>query len=255
MAKRPDSKQATETLEEIESLFDRLADWVTTNPTIVLGVLGGILGIAAAVGITQAVGRSSEESASTAIGAIERSYREAMGAKPGQLDVPELANPETGRQVRADFSNQLQQAAAEHDGSRAAVRGRILAGTLQWQNGEQDAAIETWKQAAEDAPGGPLQGLALLRLGAGLEAKMDWAGAADVYGRASQVSDFPGRFLAMAQTARSWLAAGDEAKALEAFSRLEAAEPPIGSVPAHLQGQLEDLKARSTSAQDAAAAS
>ena len=104
MAKRPDSTQATETLHEIEGFFDRLAEWVTTNPRTVLGVLGGILFVAGAVGVVQSLGERSENSASSALGEIERSYRDAMGAKPGQLEVPELANPETGRQVRADFA-------------------------------------------------------------------------------------------------------------------------------------------------------
>ena len=141
---------------------------------------------------------------------------------------------------------QLQAVAAEHDGSRAAVRGRILAGTLQWQNGEQDAAIGTWKEAAADAPAGPLQGLALLRLAAGLEETEDWAGAAESYQHASESADFPGRYLAMAQAARNWIAAGDETRALELADRLEAAEPPAGSVPPHLETQLQDLRARRT---------
>ena len=46
---KPDSKQATETLHEIESVFDRMAHWATANPITLLAVIGGILAVLHAV--------------------------------------------------------------------------------------------------------------------------------------------------------------------------------------------------------------
>ena len=47
---KPDSKQATETLHEIESIFDRMARWATDNPVLLLGIIGGLLVGAASIG-------------------------------------------------------------------------------------------------------------------------------------------------------------------------------------------------------------
>lgn len=244
MAKRPDSKQATETLEEIDGAFDKVADWVTENPPIVLGVLGAILGIAAILGIVQSVERRTTNESSEAVSAIELAYRDAMGARPGDLAVPEPANPETAKGVRADFAEQLLTAGDEYDGTQAAVNARILAGVLLDENGDLGAAVEAWQRAADEAPAGPLQGLAHLRHGHGLERQDAWAAAAEAYGKAGANEAFPGRYLALAQSARAWVRAGEEGKALEVFASLEAADPPDGAVPAHLRSQLEELKTR-----------
>ena len=49
MAQRSASRQATETLQEIESVFDRLARWVAENPRQLLGALAAILIVIAGV--------------------------------------------------------------------------------------------------------------------------------------------------------------------------------------------------------------
>ena len=249
MAKRPDSKQATETLEEVNSAFDRAAEWVTENPPIVLGVLGTILGIAAIIGVVQTVDTQATNESSEAVSAIEIAYRNAMGARPGDLEVPEPANPETARGVRADYAEQLLTAGAEHDGTQAAVNARILAGVLLEENGDLGAAVAAWQLAADEAPAGPLQGLAHLRHAQGLEKQDEWLAAAEAYEKAGANEAFPGRYLALAQSARAWARAGDEAKALEVFASLEAAEAPDGAVPAHLRSQLEEMKARKGSSE------
>lgn len=245
MAKRPSSKQATETLEEIEGVFDRLADWVVTNPRAVLGVLGGILGLAALIGVSQSWALKSEQKGSDALAAIYSDYLSAMGATPSALEVEEPANPETGRRARAEYAEKLMAAADEHDGTRAAVDARIQAGVLQAENGDLEAALISWRYAADSAPASStLQSLALLRLGTGLEQNGDFLAAASAYGEAGDNTRFPARFLAMANAARCWLEAGDEEQALALYAKLEAADPPRGSVPEHVKARLEELKLR-----------
>lgn len=245
MAKRADSKQATETLEEIEGVFDRLAEWVTSNPRVVLGVLGGILGVAGIIGVSQSWASRSEQKGSEELGAIYADYLSAMGAAPGALEVEEPANAETGRRARAEYAEKLLAVSDEHGGTHAAVSARLQAGVLQAENGDLEAALASWRSAAEAAPASTrLHSLALLRLAAGLEQNDDLPGAAAAYAEAGDDPSFPARFLALASAARCWLEAGDEQQALALYARLEAADPPPGSVPDHVKARLEELKLR-----------
>ena len=82
MAKRSDSRQATEALQEIESVFDRLARWVGENPLQVLGVLGAILVLAASLSIWDWAQDRREMGASAAVARVQAAYLSAMGAPP-----------------------------------------------------------------------------------------------------------------------------------------------------------------------------
>ncbi|MCP3983078.1 MAG: tetratricopeptide repeat protein [bacterium] len=243
MAKRPDSKQATETLEEIESVFDRLAEWVSSNPRIVLGVLGGILGVAGIVGLGQSFSLRSEQKGSEELAAIYADYLSAMGATPGALEVEEPANREVGQRARTEYAAKLLAGADEHGGTLAAVGARIQAGVLQAESGELDAALATWREAADEAPApSSIRSLALLRLGGGLEKSGDFPGAAAAYAQAADNPSFPARFLALASAARCWLEVGDREQAKALYLQLEATEPPAGSIPEHVKSRLEELK-------------
>ena len=98
MAQRSDSRQATETLQEIESVFDRLARWVASNPRQVLGLLVAILLVAASLSLWDWARDRRETRASAAVARVQVAYLSAMGAPPGSFEVVEPANPETGRQ-------------------------------------------------------------------------------------------------------------------------------------------------------------
>lgn len=255
MSKRKDSKAATETLEEIEGLFDRLADWVSNHPRIVLGILGGVLSLAAAIGLTQTVLARGEQRASRVVAELETEFRRAMGAQPGDLELPELANPETAKATRAEYIARFLAIAKEHAGSRAAVSAWLQAGELQEDVGDQQGALSAWRAAAEEAPAGTeLRGLALLRYGAALEGTGDFSAAAEVYAQAGAIGGFPTRHLALAHAARCWVEAGDEAKALAAYATLEAADPSPGAVPAHVTARLEELRVRQSAGANAGTA-
>jgi len=247
VASRKDSQQATETLEEIEGVLDKAAEWATTNPILVLGVFGSILAVAAAIGGWDTYRQSRELAAADQVGRLLGEYRGAMGAEHGDITVTEPANPETARAAREQFAGLLEEAAAEHSGSTAAVEARIHAGNLRAKLGEAEAALAQWRLASDEAPrAGSLQGLALVRLASGLEDAGQPAEAAAAFEQAAGLSDFGDRRVALADAARCYLDAGDRDKALALAQRLEseADESPV-ALPEHVEARLTELRLRS----------
>ena len=243
MAQRKDSRQASETLQEIESVFDRVAYWVARNPRQVLGLLGAILVLAASLGIWEWAQHRRETRASAAVARVQTAYLSAMGAAPGSFEVVEPANPETGRQIREEFITRFLEAADEHEGAAAGVSARMEAAALQDQAGHHDAALESWRRAADEARGGgALEGLALVRLGRALESRSRWEEAGAAYEKAGGNQDLPTRFQALADAARCLAEAGDVDRALEIFERIEN-EAPETELPAHTRARLLELRA------------
>jgi hypothetical protein len=221
---KPDSTQATETLHEIESIFDRLASWVGQNPVPVLVGIGVALALAAGVGGFRAFHADREADASAAVAEIQADYLEAMGAPAGSLDVPEPANAEAAAATRREFAVRFRE---------AAERER-----------DREGAIAAWRAASENAPGGStLQALARTRLAGGLEAAGDSAAAAAEYLAAGQVPDFPGRVRALGDAARAFADAGQTERALEVFGGI--ADEDARELPPHVASRLAELEVRS----------
>jgi predicted negative regulator of RcsB-dependent stress response len=249
---KPDSTQATETLHEIESIFDRLAHWTAHNPVPVLAGLAAILLSAAAFGGYQAWRASQESAASAEVAAIEAEYQSAMGAKPGELEIPEPANAEAATATRREYATRLGEAADRLGGTRAAVAARLRAGQLHAEAGDSGAALDAWRAAVEAAPrGSALVALARMRLAAGLESAGDAAAAAEAYLAAGGVADFPGRVLALGDAARCFADSGQTARALEVFGGLSPEE--VEELPAYVAARLGELRIREREAGPAAA--
>jgi hypothetical protein len=243
LATRPDSRQATETLEEIDSLFDRMAQWISENPWPVLGALGGVLAVAALIGGVQSLQRARGDEAATAVAAVQGEYLAAMGAAPGSFAVVEPANPERALQIRTTYAARFQETAAAHAGSAAAVAAHLEAADLLFATGEDVAGRESLRAATAGAsPGSDLEALARLRLAGALEDAADPAGAASEYERVGAMDDFPEHVRALADAARCWLDANEADRALEAFARIDAAD--MASVPAYTRSRLRELAAR-----------
>jgi predicted negative regulator of RcsB-dependent stress response len=241
---KPDSTQATETLHEIESVFERLAHWVATNPVTVLVALGVLLSSAAGFGGYQAWSRSRETGASAEIAQIQAEYLKAMGAAPGAVDVPEPANAEAAAATRREFAARFREAAERRSGTAAGVTAWLQAGDLLDAVGDPEGAIGAWRAAAETASGGSaLEALARTRIAAGLEAKGDAAGAAVEYLAAGQSPDFPGRILALGDAARCFADAGQTERALEVYGGMDAEEQR--QLPPHVAARLAELRVRS----------
>lgn len=241
---KPDSTQATETLHEIESIFDRTASWVAHNPVPVLAGTAAVLLSAAAFGGYQTWRSHQEADASAEVAAISADYLGAMGAKPGQLEIPEPANAEAAAETRREYATRLSQAAEQLAGTRAGVTARLQAGQLYAELGEQETALAAFRTAADAAPrGSALESLARVRLAAGLESAGDAAGAAEAYLAAGRVADFPGRVLALGDAARCFADAGQNERALEVFGGLSKED--VDKLPVHVSARLNELRIRS----------
>ncbi len=244
---KPDSTQATETLHEIESIFDRMARWVTHNPMLALGALAGILATAAAIGGYEAWRRSREAEASAEVAAIQADFMRAMGAQPNQATIVEPANAETAAATRREYAQRLLDAAERLAGTHAALAAQLQAGSLKSELGENEAALAAWRGAADAAPPDSVLGaLARTRLAAGLEASGDVAGAAEAYLQAGGTAEFPGRVLALGDAARCLAEAGQTARALEVFGGLS--EEEVVALPVYVTARLTELRVRSAAA-------
>lgn len=245
MARRQsDSRQATETLEEIESVFSRMADWVSEHPRRFLLGLFVVLATAALVGWVQSARTQRSAAAATDIGAIQAAFLAQMGANPGNPTFVEPANAESAREIRRDHAAQLLEAAARHEGSAAAAAARLEAGALLAEAGDAEAAAEAWRAAAENAPKrSAVAATAWNRLAA---AESDAAESSRLYERAARVARYPLARLALAQAARSAAEAGNAPRALALLEELEAEEASAGEGNPTEEGGLRNWLQQNT---------
>jgi tetratricopeptide (TPR) repeat protein len=244
MARRPDREQGVEAFEEIESLVERAARWVAGQPVPVMIALGILLSGTAVVAAARWWNERGEQQGSAAVAEARDGFLRAMGAEPGAVTFAEPANADTARKAREESAARFAEAAAAHAGTAAAVEGWIEAGNLREALGERDAALEAWQRAVDEAPAhSALRGLALERLARGREAKGDFAGAAAAFEEASAILDFPLRYHAMADAARSYALADQRDRAVALAERLDAEAPEL-RLPDHLKSRLAELRAR-----------
>jgi tetratricopeptide (TPR) repeat protein len=234
----------TDTLGEIQSLADRLSDWVAANRALAIAVTAGILFAAAAVGGYLSWSARQANRAASAVSALRDEFLVAMGGSPGDLQAPEPANPETARGVRQEFANRFLELAKEQAGTSAALEARLQAGALVAELGEPDSALEIWQQGlAEAERGSALRGLLLGRIARAHERAGRLGEAAEAHERAAALTDFPLRHLALADAARCWAEAGDADRAVRDYERLRSEAPDL-QLPAHLEARLRELTAR-----------
>lgn len=255
--RRPDTREATETLEEIQGVFDRLADWVARNPTPSVALVAAILVGSGGVGLYRWQHERAASAASSAVAEVQSDYREAVGvlaesAEPrepgetekvaeagGAAEPPETLAPEERRRYAERFAA----VADEHAGTAAAVSARLEAGRLWEAAGEREKALEAWRAAVEEAPGeSALEALAHVYLAQGLELEERWAEAAAEHERAGEIEANPARAYALADAARCWANAGETQRALAAFDRAEAGA--AGEIPVHVAARMRELRAR-----------
>jgi tetratricopeptide (TPR) repeat protein len=238
--RHPDS--AAQTLDELESLGDRLLAWVNENATLTLGVAAGILIVAATWGYVGQRRSELENDSAVALAQALGDYRVAMGATPASIEISEPANPETGRRIRSEYIGRFEQVAAEYAGTTAGALALLEAGKLQQALGEDAAAEATYQRALDDVSAGdPVRGFLLTRLGSVHEAAGEWTEAAEAYAAAAAVPLFPLRYEALADAARSYAVAGERTKALDTFARLES-EAPDYRVPPYVEARLSELR-------------
>ena len=236
--------QATsETLDEIQSAADKLAEWIQKN---LVWVAGGIAGLLLLAGIASYLARADarlEEQASTALAETRGAYFEAMGAAPGAIEVPELANEAAAARIRAEYRERFAALAEEYEGTVSGALAGLEVAQLALEAGDDAAAAEIYQRILEAGAGGDrLQGLVLQRIAQAHEDQGRWAEAADHHERASKLSDYPLRHWALVDAARCRALAGDRAAAVALYQRLDTEAPDL-RLPDHLRVQKRELEA------------
>jgi hypothetical protein len=246
VATRNNSHAPGELVQELDSIFDRGAHWVSERPFIALAAIGAVLLGAAIAGGLISLRERAMHAAEAEISGVYDAYLAAMGAPPGAREVPEPANPEIGRKTREEFAAKLLAAAGNHDDSAAAALARLQAADLLEQNGQADAAFSARELAANSAPSGSgVAAIALSRYAVALETKGNLEGAAAAFEDAGGIRS-PGRVLALADAARCHALAGNTTRALELFAQAEK----LGAeeIPQHVRQRLAELRASTSRA-------
>lgn len=238
------SKHApADTLEQLQSLGDRLVHWVSANPALVLGTAGAVLLAAATIGGVRAWRGSTADQASTTLATIQREYIAAMGGEPGAVEAPEPANPETARQVRTDYVERFASFARDYEGTPAQALAALEASQIYEDLGAADQAKAIVQEAADDLPpDSAIRGVALRRVAALAEAAGEFEAAAEAHLAAADTPGYPLRNEALADAARCWAEAAKTDEALAVYARLRS-EAPDYQPPPHVRSRLAELEA------------
>jgi predicted negative regulator of RcsB-dependent stress response len=240
--KKKNLESAAETLDQLESTGDRIVAWVGENPVMVLGTACAILALAGAYGLVSHRVEAARERSSSELAHIQTEFRNAMGANPDTIDIPEPANPETARQVRTRFAEQFATLARDYEGTTSGALAALEAARLQAQLGERPAALETLSDALAELPSDSAVRPFLLSESASLqEAAGDWSEAAAAYRAAFAQPSNPLRWQALADAARCLLEAGEASQALELYGRIQR-EAVDYRMPAYLEARLRELE-------------
>jgi tetratricopeptide (TPR) repeat protein len=223
-----DQGAAAEMLGELESAGDRLSEWLQKNLIPVAGAIAALLVISGAGAWWISSRRGAEQDASAALAQTRADYLSAMGASPGAIEVPELANPAAAAQIRSEYEQRYAEVESKHEGTVAGALAAIERATLLAAGGQSDEAIAVLEHALAEAPDrGGVKGIVAQRLAQRFEAAGRWADAADRHEAASQLEDYPLRHWALADAARSRVMAGDTAAARALYERLEREAPEL----------------------------
>jgi len=234
---------ASEALEDIQGLGDRIVESVSSNPVPLLAVLGAILlGAAGYGGWTQYRDHQHGE-ATRALEEVRSDYLEAMGVGSGYLEIPEPDDPERAREVRQEHAERFEAVAGEHAGTPAEALAWLEAGALHQEAGSSEAAFEAWDRGlAAAGDRAALRGLIHQRVAEAQEEAGRWAEAAAAYERAGEIPEFPLRYAALAHAGRCYAEAGDAEKAVALYKRIRA-EAPNAQLPEHVTTRLRELAA------------
>jgi predicted negative regulator of RcsB-dependent stress response len=241
--RKPES--AAETLDQMESLGDRVGNWIAANAMMIMGAALMILVTAGGYGFVSSSRDGAREEASAALASVEGAYLQAMGGTLDSIAIDEPANPETGRRVREEYVARFEEVASEYPGTIEAQLAALEQGALQQAVGRNDDALATWQSALDaSSEHASVRGLLFERIAGAQETAGRWADAAAAHEAASQIEGFPLRYLALVEAARCFVEAGNDARALELWTRLEA-EAPEHEAPPHIAARMTELRAAS----------
>jgi tetratricopeptide (TPR) repeat protein len=240
--KRQTEDSAARTLEEIERESDRLAEWIDTNQMLLLGIVGGVLVVAAIVGFSMSGREAAREAAALELADLQVDYRVAMGAAPAAFEIAEPANPETAVAVRTEYLSRFEALAQENAGTTVGAMAALDQSRIQEALGDSEGALVTIEAALDElGRGKPAHSLLEARRAALFEEAGLWGDAAGAWeSAASESGPLTGEWLANA--ARCWAEAGERDKALAAWKRFESLAIQT-RVPPYVRARIEELEA------------
>ena len=240
---RKETNTTAQTLAELEATGDRLAEWSSQHAATILAVIAAVLVVAAGVGFYIQHRSEGRQEAANALALAIGEYRQAMGADPLGGAIPEPANAEVAAATREQFSQRFVAVASANPRTTPGALAWLEAGQLALELGKRDEAKAHFEQARDAATGTAVSALASIRLAGLAEDAGDLAGAAAAYESAAAISSYPLRAGALGDAARCWIGAGESAKGLAAFQRLES-EFPDQAVAPPVEALLQELRAK-----------
>jgi tetratricopeptide (TPR) repeat protein len=224
--------------------MDRMAIWVAAHRWLVLGVIGAVLASGGAWEFLRSRAEQREALASNAFDLTQAAYLSAMGAEPGAIDVPELANPSAAAQIRAEYVEKYRGVAQAHPGTLSAALAWMEAADLLTAQEDVDASLESLQKGLAEQPGNPrIAGLIHQRIAQLYEDRGQIAEAAAEHLAAGEVPGFPLRAAALADAARCYAQAGQPERARELLERLESEAKDGPPLPPELRSLLRELRA------------
>ncbi|MCH2171097.1 tetratricopeptide repeat protein [Myxococcota bacterium] len=244
-----------EPLEEFESIAEKMAHWVSQHLGLVVGAIAAALMTTGGVAAYSNWQKNQREEASEVYSEVLDDYLVAMGAEPGSLVVPELANPQAAERVRAEFTERFEEFAEEHVGTLQAGLAWVAVGDLATQAGNPDAASQAWTAGLEKIPAeSPIRGILLGRIALSHENEGRWLEAAEAHAEAGQLTNFPLRHFSMAEAARCFDAAGQPERGIELFQQVEVEAPNL-QIPDFVRSRMKELQSAYGNTEKASASS
>ncbi len=244
MPEKSNPHGATEVLQDLGSGFERFAAWIASHPVLVSVAIGAVLATGGAWEFLRSRADRRETVASDALDQIQADYLTAMGAEPGAIEPPELANPETARRIREEYVEKYRAVAQAHPGTLPAALGWLEVADLLEAQGDRDASLESLQKSLAEQPANPrLAGLIHQRIAQSYEDRGMLAEAAAEHALAGELSGFPLRYFALADAARCYAQAGDPNRARDLLERIESEAKDSFQLPPELRSLLRELRA------------
>lgn len=249
MPERSNPHGASEVLDDLGSGMERLANWVGAHTLLVSVAIGALLAAGGTWELLRSRAERRETEASNALDETQAAYLAAMGAEPGAIDLPELANPDAARQIREEYVEKFRGVAQAHPGTLPAALAWLEAADLLESQGNADASLESLQKAlAEQPENARLAGLVHQRIAQLHEDGGKPAEAAAEHEAAGELAGYPLRYFALADAARCYAQAGQADRALALLERIENEAKEDFPLPAETRNLLRELRASGAAA-------
>jgi tetratricopeptide (TPR) repeat protein len=243
VARKSNPHGATEMLEDLGSGFERVAAWIASHALLVGIAVVLVLAAGGTWELLRSRAERREAEASDALDRIQGEFLTAMGAQPGAIELPELANPETARQIREEYVEKYRAVAQAHPGTLPAALAWLEVADLLESQGDREGSLESLKKSLAEQPGNQrLAGLVHQRIAQSYEDRGQLAEAAAEHELAGELPGFPLRYFALADAARCYAQAGEPGKARELLERIESEAKESFPLPPELRSLLRELR-------------